>query len=133
MTTTALTTTVWPCLSYTDARAAIRFLVDAFGFTENAVYGDGDRVDHAELRWPHGGGVMLGSAGRGGPIETPAGTGCIYLVAPDATAVDTLHERAVAAGATIVVALHDTDYGSHDFTCRDPQGVYWSFGTYPGA
>ena len=26
------------------------------------VYGEGDRVDHAQLSWPPGGGVMLGSA-----------------------------------------------------------------------
>ncbi|HEX2264112.1 MAG TPA: hypothetical protein VHH52_10235 [Pseudonocardiaceae bacterium] len=29
--------TIWPCLSYSDERAAIRFLVDAFGFEETLV------------------------------------------------------------------------------------------------
>ena len=28
------------------------------------------------------------------------------------------------------MALHDTDYGSRDFACRDPEGNLWSFGTY---
>lgn len=29
--------TVWPCLSYADAPAAIRFLVDAFGDRKSVV------------------------------------------------------------------------------------------------
>ncbi len=46
---------------------AIKFLVEAFGFEETAVYGEGDRVDHAELSWPEGGGIMLGSARESAP------------------------------------------------------------------
>ena len=45
---------VWPTLRAHDARALIRFLIDAFGFEETVVYGDGDRVDHAQLSWPPG-------------------------------------------------------------------------------
>ena len=56
---------VWPTLRARDARALITFLVDAFGFEETVVYGDGDRVDHAQLSWPLGGGVMLGSDREG--------------------------------------------------------------------
>ena len=56
---------VWPTLRARDARALIRFLVDAFGFEETVVYGDGDRVDHAQLSWPEGGGIMLGSVRDG--------------------------------------------------------------------
>ena len=33
-------------------------------------------------------------------------------------------------GAEIVRELTDTDYGSHDFGVRDPEGHVWSFGTY---
>ncbi|AQA25877.1 putative glyoxalase/bleomycin resistance protein/dioxygenase [Rhodococcus sp. MTM3W5.2] len=60
-TQTTNTTTIWPTLSYANARGAIAFLVKAFGFIETAVYGEGERVDHAQLDWPGGGGVMLGS------------------------------------------------------------------------
>jgi catechol 2,3-dioxygenase-like lactoylglutathione lyase family enzyme len=59
--------TVWPVLTYTDARAAIAFLVEAFGFEERAAYARDDDpgiVEHAELRWPLGGGVMLGTTGK---------------------------------------------------------------------
>jgi hypothetical protein len=57
---------VWPTLIARDARGLIKFLVDAFGFEETTVYGEGDHVDHAELAWPSGGGVMMGSAPRPG-------------------------------------------------------------------
>ncbi|NJC71028.1 glyoxalase [Planosporangium thailandense] len=129
-------TNVWPALRYADARAAIRFLVDAFGFEETAVHGDDDVVAHAELRWPAGGGVMLGSARPDSVLaDLPAGVGSVYVVtdAPDAPdEPDALFARAVAAGATVVKGLADEDYGSRGFTVRDPEGVYWSFGTYAG-
>jgi uncharacterized glyoxalase superfamily protein PhnB len=122
---------VWPTLRARDARALIRFLVDAFGFIETAVHGEGDRVDHAELAWPLGGGIMLGSH-RDDPDDPWAlrpGTFGAYVVTDDP---DTLHDRALKCGATIVRTPHDTDYGSRDFAARDPEGNLWSFGTYRG-
>lgn len=125
-------TVIWPTLRYSDAHAAIDFLVEAFGFEKVAVYEQDGRVAHAELRGPDGGGVMLGGADReDSPIAgLPPGTGSIYVVTdkPDA-----LFERARAAGATVVQGLRDEDYGSRGFTVRDPEGVFWSFGTYGGA
>jgi uncharacterized glyoxalase superfamily protein PhnB len=44
--------------------------------------------------------------------------------------VDALHDRAKAAGAAIVMPLTDQDYGSRDFSVRDPEGHLWGFGTY---
>jgi uncharacterized glyoxalase superfamily protein PhnB len=123
---------VWPTLRAHDARALIRFLVDAFGFEETVVYGDGDRVDHAQLSWPPGGGIMLGSVREGadeGSIPTQPGTFGAYVVTDD---VDAVYQRAKAAGAEIIAEPHDTDYGSHDFAARDPEGNRWSFGTYRG-
>ncbi len=134
-TTTAM---VWPALRARDARGLIRFLVEAFGFEEAAVYGEGDQVFHAELLWPPGGGIMLGSAG---PAEDgaraaddpwavrPGGAG-IYVVTDD---VDALFARAVAAGAAVLREPEDTDHGSREFAVRDPEGNHWSFGTYRGA
>jgi uncharacterized glyoxalase superfamily protein PhnB len=122
---------VWPTLRARDARGLIRFLVDAFGFEETVVYGDGDRVDHAQLSWPLGGGIMLGSA-RDDPDDAftlKPGTFSCYVVADD---IDALHARAAAAGAEIVRQPFDTDYGSRDFMARDPEGNRWSFGTYRG-
>ena len=125
--------TIWPCLNYRDAHAAIRFLVEAFGFVETLVVpGEGEReVVHAELRWPEGGGVILGSAVEDGKEfeRLPAGVSSIYVVTDQP---DALYARAERAGAKVVRGLEDTDYGSRTFTVRDPEGNLWSFGTYRG-
>ncbi len=124
--------TVWPAFRARDARALIRFLVDAFGFEETAVYGEGDDVAHAQLSWPEGGGVMLGSVRQDPDDPWPAvpGTAACYVVTADPAAV---HARAVAAGATVVKELATTDYsGDKEFSVRDPEGNLWSFGSYRG-
>jgi uncharacterized glyoxalase superfamily protein PhnB len=123
---------VWPTLRARQARSLIRFLVDAFGFEPTVVYGEGERVDHAELSWPLGGGIMLGSEKPTDGDLWPLAPGSFgaYVVTDDP---DGLFARASAAGAEILAGVHDTDYGSRDFTVRDPEGNRWSFGTYPGA
>jgi uncharacterized glyoxalase superfamily protein PhnB len=123
---------VWPTLRARDARALIKFLVDAFGFEETAVFGDGDRVDHAQLSWPPGGGVMLGPVREDNETDgwpVPPGSFGAYVVTDDP---DSLYERATKAGAEVIAGLHDTGYGSRDFAVRDSEGNRWSFGTYPG-
>ena len=123
---------VWPTLRARDALGLIRFLVDAFGFEETAVYADGHQVHHAQLSWPPGGGIMLGSARPSDEQDTwpvqPGSFGC-YVVTDDP---DRLFARATAAGAEVLQGLHETDYGSRDFAVRDPEGNRWSFGTYRG-
>jgi uncharacterized glyoxalase superfamily protein PhnB len=123
---------VWPTLRARDALALIRFLVDVVGFTETAVYADGEVVHHAELAWPPGGGIMLGSVrddGADASVSLP-GTFGAYVVADD---IDALHARVAAAGADVTRPPEDTDYGSRDFAIKDPEGNRWSFGTYRGA
>jgi len=122
---------VWPTLRARDARALIRFLVDAFGFEETVVYGDGDVVEHAQLSWPLGGGVMLGSARERPDDPWPLRPGSFgaYIVTDEP---DALRDRAVAAGAQLVQDIEETDYGSRGFAVRDPEGNRWSFGTYRG-
>ena len=55
------------------------------------------------------------------------GTQSPYVIVPDADAV---YERAKAAGATIAYDIRDEDYGGRGFSCLDPEGHVWSFGTY---
>ena len=129
------TTHVWPILTYRDGRAAIAFLGKAFGLEERAVYARDDDpsvVEHAELRWPLGGGIMLGTAGKDGSEfgRRQPGNDSVYVVCDDP---DGLFERATRAGAEVVRGLRDEEYGSRGFTVRDPEGNLWSFGTYAGA
>jgi uncharacterized glyoxalase superfamily protein PhnB len=123
---------VWPTLRAADARGLIRFLDQAFGFREIVVHGDGDRVDHAELAWPLGGGIMLGSVHEStaeDPWPLQPGTFGAYVVTDDP---DRLCARARTAGAEILSEPADTSYGSREFVARDPEGNRWSFGTYRG-
>jgi uncharacterized glyoxalase superfamily protein PhnB len=119
---------IYPVLKYEDARAAIDFLERAFGFERHAVY-DGEQggVAHAEIRLG-GEYVMLGSTSEGEErFNQGAGRTSLYIVVDDP---DALHDRARDAGATIERELTDQDYGSREFTARDPEGNVWSFGTY---
>jgi uncharacterized glyoxalase superfamily protein PhnB len=127
---------VWPNLGYRDARAAIRFLVTAFGFEEIAVYEEeaGGNIGHAALRWPTGGGVMLHSAGGNSvadQTERAATDGGYpaYSVHIATDEPDALFERAVKAGATVVREPENSPFGTRGYIVSDPEGLYWSFGT----
>jgi uncharacterized glyoxalase superfamily protein PhnB len=131
MTHSAPAPQVWPSLRAHDARALIRFLVEVLGFEETFVVGEGERVDHAQLAWPFGGGIMLGSvrddAADAGPSR-PGSFGA-YVVTDEP---DALFARATAHGAEVLREPHGTDWGSRDFAVLDPEGNRWFFGTYRG-
>ena len=115
-----------PTLRYKDAKGAIDFLERAFGLERKAVYENEDgTVGHAELTYGRGM-VMLGTSSVGDPqFETRHSS--IYVIVADA---DAAYEQATAAGAEITRELQDMDYGSREFSARDPEGNMWSFGTY---
>jgi uncharacterized glyoxalase superfamily protein PhnB len=121
--------TLYPSLRYRDAAAAIEFLKAGFGFAERVVHREGDgAIAHAELTY--GPSVLMLGSERDDAYPR-AGTGWLYMAVEDA---DAHCAAARAAGAEIVMELHDTDYGSRDYAARDPEGNLWSFGTYrPGA
>lgn len=122
-----VTATLFPTATYSNAPHAVRWLQDAFGFAEKAVYPTEDgRIAHAELSYGNGI-LMLGSARDepGNPWATnPIG---IYVVVHD---VDAHCATARAAGAEIVIEPRDTEYGSREYSARDCAGRLWSFGTY---
>lgn len=122
----------YPSLRYADAEAAIEWLERTLGFERGEVHRDEEgRVAHAELRLGSGV-VMLGTAGVGRePFRgLPAGGALVYVAIDD---VDALYGRVRDTGADVALELMDTDYGSRDFTVRDPEGNLWAFGTYrPG-
>src|SRR5262249_28079934 len=126
-------TNIIPTLKYKNAPQMIDWLGRAFGFEKHAVYADGDVVHHAQLVLGAGM-IMVSSAGLSDfdgvqvrPTRARPVTRRASVVVPVAAAP---HARAVAAGAEIVRPLVDADYGGRGYTCRDPEGHVWSFGTY---
>jgi uncharacterized glyoxalase superfamily protein PhnB len=126
---------IMPALRYRDAQAAIDWLCNVLGFVRRAVYpGSDNTIGHAELTL-NGGMIMLGSHkddeyGKG--FKSPGDLGNIetrsaYVVVKDADAV---YARAQAAGAPVIRPIQNTDYGSREFTVKDPEGHSWSVGTY---
>ncbi|MCA0436893.1 MAG: glyoxalase [Actinobacteria bacterium] len=131
-----MTTTVFPTVSYADARAGVAFL-EAIGFVPVAVYWsttDPDLLDHAEFSWPGGGGLMCGSAAREPDhgYERRAGAASVYCVLPTDAAVEEVYAQALAAGGIGAVEPYDPDYGGRNGTVRDVEGNQWSFGSYAG-
>ncbi|WEF23313.1 VOC family protein [Paracoccus sp. S3-43] len=121
---------IYPTLRYADADAAIRWLTDTLGFRDHAVHRAEDgTVAHAELALGPSI-IMLGQArddAYGAMVGVGRRTDAIYVAVPDADAV---FARVEASGVAIEKPPHDTDYGSREFACRDPEGNLWSVGTY---
>lgn len=126
---------VIPGLRYNDAAAAIEWLCQAFGFEKHLVVpGEHGSIAHAQLTFGNGM-IMLGSARDdefGRLVKPPrdlggCGTQSPYIIVEDA---DKHYARAVAAGAKIVIDIKDEDYGGRGYSCMDPEGHVWNFGTY---
>lgn len=124
-----------PTLRYRDGQVAIDWLCKVFGFHAQLVVPDqGGGIAHAQLTYGNSM-VMLGSANNNAfhqlvksPLEIGGiGSQSVYIVVPD---VDAHYQGAVAAGAEIVIAIQDEDYGGRAYSCRDPEGHVWNFGSY---
>jgi uncharacterized glyoxalase superfamily protein PhnB len=121
---------------YRDPSGAVAWLVRAFGFdVVNRVESEPGIVQHAELRL--GDAVVLVQAASDGhePPRTAGGSSsrAPVLSLGDEHAVDELFERAVSAGATVLVEPETTPWGNHRFEVLDPEGFQWSVGSYqPG-
>lgn len=126
--------TIIPTMRYADAAKMVPWLCDAFGFERHLVVEDGaGGIAHAQLTLGEAM-IMLGSAREdafGRLQSTPAKLGGTtqspYLVVDE---VDAICERARRAGAEIVIEPKDEDYGGRGFSCRDPEGHLWNFGSY---
>jgi uncharacterized glyoxalase superfamily protein PhnB len=127
--------TIIPCLRYRDAHAAIEWLCKAFGFTKQAVYeNEQGSVEHAQLTWGNGM-VMLGEVrdnAFGQHIVQPDQIGgretqcaCVTV-----TNCKSHYQQAKAAGAVIVDDYAEKDYGGAGYSCHDPEGHLWYFGSY---
>jgi len=130
------TTTIIPSLRYRDALGAIDWLCRAFGFEKSAVHTDDNGIVlHAQLVFGNGM-IMLSSVANEGAwgerIAQPDEIGgretqCPCVIVSDCQAH---YEHAKAAGATIVDEYQVKEYGGAGYSCRDPEGHLWWFGSY---
>ncbi len=127
--------TVIPCLRYRNAPAAIDWLCETFGFERQLVVpGENGTIAHAQLSFGNGM-IMLGSAtdsAFGRLRKQPAEVGgaqpqSAYVIVTDP---DPIYANAKAAGARIAMDIKDEDYGGRGFSCYDPEGHLWNFGSY---
>ncbi len=124
-----------PTLRYKDAHRAIEWLCEAFGFEKHLVVsGENDTIAHAQLSFNNAM-IMLGSESDneyGKLLRTPKdlkglNTQSAYIIVEE---IDEHYQRAIAAGAEIVLDIKDEDYGGRGYSCLDPEGHMWNFGSY---
>ena len=123
---------VTPHLVVDNAAAAIDFYVKAFGAVElGRVPGPEGKLVHAALQI-NGSTVMLNDdfpEMSGGKSMTPTALGgtpvTIHLTVTD---VDAKFQKAVDAGATVVMPLEDAFWGDRYGVVQDPFGHQWSLG-----
>lgn len=121
-----------PTFRYRDADAAIRWLVDVLGCEEHAVMRSGGGIGHAELRYGTGM-MMLASLPDqidGDVPDLDLGHSATYLINDSDEVVEATWQRALAAGAPVAHAFQHASYGGTSFTVRDPEGHYWTVGSY---
>ena len=105
-------------LAVSDLSAAIAFYVEKLGFTVAFTWGEpatfaGMNLGKVQMFLQHG-------------APTPsADTAAAYFLVGDANA---LHEFHRANGVDIAVAIDDRPYGIRDYSVRDLDGYYLSFG-----
>ena len=129
-------TTIIPTLRYRDVPRAIDWLCAAFGFAKHLIVDDedGGGVLYAELTI--GASMIMLAPAEGsafdGLMKQPDQVGGVetqicYLYVADTEAH---RQRAIAAGAEIVLDIDADGYRGRGYSCRDPEGHIWNFGTY---
>lgn len=123
--------TIFPILRYNDARRAIRWLCDAFGFIELfSAPVSGEVVRHAQLQL--GSNIIMlgttrGEEGINSPLELGASTQALSVYIVD---VDTHYAQARSVGAMIISSPESTDFGAREYHVRDLEGHLWVFSNF---
>ncbi len=122
-------------MRYRDVAAAIDWLCQTFGLQQHVIArGPNGEIFYAQL--VHGSGmIMVGSEDDHNLdrlVDTPDDPAvricqCCYLVVDD---IDAHYERTLSAKAEIILPLSTDDSGGRGYTCRDPYGHVWNFGTF---
>jgi len=120
---------VFPYLRVRDANAAVRFYIEAFGATERfRLTEPSGRIGHVELQFGPAV-IMLSDPYPEYDIHAPAegeeSGATVHLHVDNA---DAMVERAVACGATPLMAPQDSFYGERSGKVRCPFGTVWLIG-----
>jgi uncharacterized glyoxalase superfamily protein PhnB len=127
--------TIIPTMQYKDAKAAIEWLCTTLGFKKHLVVeGDNNKIEHAQLVLGNSM-IMLGSEREtefSKLVKTPNdldgfNTQTPYIIVAE---IEDHYHHAKRAGAEIVLDLDEQGYGGKLYTCRDPEGYLWNFGSY---
>jgi uncharacterized glyoxalase superfamily protein PhnB len=125
-----------PTMVYKDANAGLDFLTKALGFTEHFVYRDDkNNLQHAELTLgnamimisPHNTESVFGKLIGPPAAANGLNTQTAYFIIEE---IDAHYKNAKANGAKIIIDIKDEDYGGRGYSCKDPEGYIWSFGSY---
>ncbi len=129
-----------PTLRYKNVVAAIDWLHNAFGFERHLiVHDENNRIAHAQMVYGNGM-IMLSEVSDEeqndlGTIQKPPAsidapvTHSAYIVVADSD-IQQHYARAQQAQAVIVMELTEQEYGGTAYSCRDPEGYLWNFGSY---
>lgn len=124
-----------PLMRYRDLAEAMSWLEQAFGFEKQIAVSDNDGAAIYGQMTYRGSLMMMGAVrdtdldklmrqpDEVGDVETQS----CYIVVDDA---DEHYARAIDAGAEIVLEIKSDGLGRRGYSCRDPQGHIWNFGTY---
>ena len=125
---------VVPTIIYRNPTAMVEWLCDTFGFRRHLIVkGENGEVKHAELTF--GESMINVISVQHSPFEKlvvqpdqigGAETQTCYLIVAD---VEAHHARAKANNAEIIFDV-SFEKGGHGYTCRDPEGHLWVFGSY---
>lgn len=128
-------TTAVPVLRYRDLPAAVDWLCRTLGFEKHRVVnGEGGSIRLAQLTL--GSGIVMLAPVQKTELDKlmvqpdevgGAETQITYFFVADTAAH---FARAKAAGAEIVLDNSDKNQSKRGYSCRDPEGHIWSFGSY---
>lgn len=120
---------------YKDAKKAIEWLCQAFGFQEKVIHEENDgSIAHAQLVFDQA--MIMVSSEKDNdydrllkhPHDVEGYNTCSpYIVVKE---IEEHYQNAVKSGAEICMALTKQDYGGALYTCKDPEGFLWNFGSY---
>ena len=116
---------------YQDAKAAFRWLEEAFGFEPLFVLLDAEgNLGHSEMTY--GNSVVMVGNEWSAVHKSPRSIGginsqSIHVQLPEGEDFDAHCERARAAGAEVIMEPEMQFYGDRSYRARDPEDHIWTF------